>query len=106
MRKAIVFSVALSSVAAFAIPQAPVVTYGFVRDEDGNPLADSAALTLKLHRVQHLLGHVALGHDARLFQQAVGQGGLAVIDMRDDREISNKAWVHVKPAYTNEGPPP
>ena len=48
MRKAIVFSVALSSVAAFAIPQAPVVTYGFVRDEYGNPLADSAALTLKL----------------------------------------------------------
>lgn len=50
MRNAIFLSIALAAAAASAIPQAPVVTYGFVRDEYGNPLADAAALSLRLVR--------------------------------------------------------
>ena len=30
------------------------------------------------------------------FEQAVGEGGLAVIDVRDDREVADVAWVHEK----------
>ena len=48
MRNAILVMLILSAANAVAIPQAPVMTYGFVRDEYGNPLADSAALSLKL----------------------------------------------------------
>jgi hypothetical protein len=38
----------LSSLAALAIPQSPVVTYGLVRDEYGNPIKRSSALSAKL----------------------------------------------------------
>ena len=39
---------ALGAAAACAIPQAPLITYGMIRDEYGNPLKESSALTLKL----------------------------------------------------------
>ncbi len=43
----------------------------------------------KIHRVQQLLLHFALGDGAGAFQQAVGQRALAVIDVRDDAEIAD-----------------
>lgn len=58
MKNAISLSIVLTAAAAFAIPQAPVVTYGFVRDEYGNPLADSAALSLKLVKAAEPDGRV------------------------------------------------
>lgn len=48
MKNHVLLGAALATAAAFAIPQSPVVTYGFIRDEYGNPLADSAALSLRL----------------------------------------------------------
>ena len=50
MKNYVFLSAILATAAAVAIPQAPVVTYGFVRDEYGNPLADAAALSLRLVR--------------------------------------------------------
>ncbi len=39
---------ALCAASAGAIPQSPVITYGLVRDQYGNPLKGSSALTLSL----------------------------------------------------------
>ena len=58
MKNVIVLSAILATAAAVAIPQAPVVTYGFVRDEYGNPLADSDAVSLKLVRADEPDGRV------------------------------------------------
>ena len=47
------------------------------------------ALALQVHRVEQLRLHVSLLHGAGLFEQAVAQRRLAVIDVRDDAEIAN-----------------
>lgn len=49
---------ALCAAAANAIPQAPVITYGMVRDEFGNPLKASSALSLNLVRADAPDGQV------------------------------------------------
>src|SRR5262245_23496327 len=46
-----------------------------------------AALTFEVHGVQVLGLELARGDGAGLEQELVGQGALAVIDMRDDREV-------------------
>ena len=50
-----------------------------------------AALALQLHRVEHLLAHLARLEPAAGLDQPVGQCRLAVVDMRDDREIADVA---------------
>ncbi len=50
---------------------------------DGN-----AALALEIHRVEHLLLHLAIGKSAAALDQSIGQRRFAVIDMRDDGEIA------------------
>ena len=50
---------------------------------DGN-----APLPLKVHGVEYLLGHFAIGQPAADLDKAVGQGRFAVVDVRDDGEIS------------------
>ena len=49
---------------------------------DGNP-----ALFLDVHRVEHLLRHFAFRQRARLLDQAVREGRLAMVNMGDNREI-------------------
>ena len=56
-----------------------------------------AALALQLHRVQHLLAHIALGDGVRQLEDAVGQRRLAVVDVGDDREVADLALVHIAP---------
>ncbi len=51
---------------------------------DGDPL-----LSLEIHRVEKLGLHLALGDGVRLFQQPIGEGRFAVVDVRDDRKIPN-----------------
>ena len=51
---------------------------------DGN-----AALALDIHRVEHLLLHLTLAEAARLLDQAVGEGGFTVVDMRNDGEVAD-----------------
>ena len=49
----------------------------------------NAALTLEIHIVQQLFLHLALGHGLALFEQAVGQRRLAVVNMRNNGKISD-----------------
>jgi hypothetical protein len=49
-----------------------------------------AALLLEVHRVEMLVGHLALSDGAGVFEQAVGERGLAVVDVRDDAEIAGE----------------
>ena len=49
-----------------------------------------AALALQVHRVEDLLHHFALRERAGDFEQAVGQRRLAVVDVRNDREIADE----------------
>ena len=60
-------------------------------------LDGDAALALQVHGIEHLLVHLALGKRAGHFQKAVGQGGFAVVDMRDDAKISYELRVHSGP---------
>jgi hypothetical protein len=60
-------------------------------------LDGDAALALQIHVVEHLRFHLAPGDSAGEFEQAVGQGGFAVVDVRDDREISDAFGVHKMP---------
>ena len=55
---------------------------------DSLRLDRNASLTLDVHVVKDLILHLAGRKDARLFNNAVGQGRFTVIDMRDDTEIS------------------
>ena len=65
-----------------------------VHHAHGVGLDGDAALALEVHRVQHLRLHLARGQRAGQLQQPVGEGGFAVVDVRDDREVANVAWVH------------
>ena len=53
-----------------------------------------AALALEVHRIEHLLVHLALAERAGEFEKAVGKRGFAVVDVRDDAKISDVAGVH------------
>src|SRR5688572_5879050 len=52
------------------------------------------ALALELHRVEQLVAHVALGNRAGQFENAIGERRLAVVDVRDDREVANAVLLH------------
>jgi hypothetical protein len=60
------------------------VVHGHGRGLDGD-----AALPLQVHRVQQLLAGVALGDRAGELQDAIGERGLAVIDVGDDGEVAD-----------------
>jgi len=51
---------------------------------DGYP-----TLFFNVHRVEHLRLHVPLFESTATLNQAVCQGGFAVIDVRNDREVSD-----------------
>ena len=59
----------------------------------GVGLDGDAPLPLQFHVVQDLGLHVAHGDGVGELQQPVGQGRLAVVDVRDDREIANEIGV-------------
>ncbi len=56
---------------------------------DRNP-----ALSLQVHVVQNLFSHLALGKRSRQFEQAVRQGGFAMVDMGNDGKVSDACSVH------------
>ena len=53
-------------------------------------LDGDAALALQVHRVQHLRLHLARRQRAGELQQTVGERALPMVDMGDDREISDE----------------
>ena len=75
----------------------PVVVsvFGLVMQADAFGFDGDAALALQVHGVEHLLVHFALSERAGHFQQAVGERGFAVVDVRDDAEIAYELWIHL-----------
>src|SRR5581483_5010538 len=67
---------------------------GLVRHAHGMGLDGDAAFALQVHGVKDLGLHLARGKGSGKFEQPVGQGGLAVVDMRDDGEITDVRGVH------------
>ena len=59
-----------------------------VLQADGPRLDRDPLLALEVHRVEDLARHLARVDRVRHLEQPVGQRGLAVIDVRDDREIA------------------
>ena len=51
----------------------------------------AAALIVVL--LAFLAGGVWIAEDIRLFQESIDQGGLAVVDVRDDRDVANVHYV-------------
>ena len=63
----------------------------------GTRLDGNAALALDIHVVQDLILHGALVHALGQLQNAVGQGGFAVVDMCNDAEVADVVSCHVVP---------
>jgi hypothetical protein len=56
---------------------------------DGLGLDRDAALALEVHRVEHLGLRLALRDCSTLLEDAIGERGLAVIDVSDDGEVAD-----------------
>ena len=52
------------------------------------------ALALELHRVEQLLLHVPVRDGVRHLEDAIGERRLAMVDVRDDREVADFCLVH------------
>jgi hypothetical protein len=69
---------------------------GWVVHDHRMHLDGDAPFLLEIHGVEMLVGHLAFGDRARVFEQAVGQGRLSVIDVRDDAEIACELGGHLR----------
>ena len=65
----------------------------FVAQSDGASLDRDPALALEIHVVEHLLVHLTHLDRAGLLQQTIGERRLAVIDVGDDREVTDTLWI-------------
>ena len=65
-----------------------------VEQAHGVGLDGDAPLLLEVHGVEDLVHRLLGVHRAREGQQAVGQGGLAVVDVGDDREVADIVGDH------------
>ena len=65
-----------------------------VREPDRLRLDRDPALPLQVHPVEVLRAHVAVRDGVGELQQAVGQRGLAVVDVRHDAEVPDVGGVH------------
>ena len=65
-----------------------------VHHSDGVSLDGDAALAFEVHGIEHLGLHFARGEGSCELQQAVGERGFAVVNVRDDREIADESGVH------------
>ena len=66
---------------------------GFVFETHRLGFNGNAALALYIHGIKHLRGHLALLQAAANFDHAVGQRGLAMIDVGDNGEITNEGEI-------------
>jgi hypothetical protein len=67
-----------------------------VEDADSLGLDRDPPLPLELHRVEDLRAHRPRIDRARHLQDAIGQRRLAVVDVRDDREVADPVLVHAR----------
>ena len=70
---------------------------GGVVHGDGAGLDGDAAFPLDVHVVEDLVLHRPLVHALGQFEDAVGEGGFAVVDVRDDAEVADVVSCHVVP---------
>src|SRR5690606_38302973 len=63
-------------------------------EADSVGLDRDAALPLEVHAVEHLRFHLTRLQGACVFEEAVGERRLAVIDVRNDRKIADEPLVH------------
>ena len=61
---------------------------------DGVALDGNSPFPFQLHIVQDLILHIPLGEGMRHLQQAVGQSGLAVINVGNDAEVADELGFH------------
>jgi hypothetical protein len=66
-----------------------LTVFGFVVQRSGLCLDGDAALFLDVHRVQHLGFHVSGFQTSTTLNQAIGQRGFAMVNVRNDRKISD-----------------
>lgn len=59
-------------------------------------LDGDATLALYIHRVEHLLLELAIGQAAADLDDAIREGRLAMIDVGDDREVTDQAQVFAR----------
>ena len=67
-----------------------------VAQRDGLRLDGDATLALQVHRIQDLSIHFAIREPAAELNKAIRQRRLAVVDVRNDREIADAALRHHK----------
>ena len=70
-----------------------LAAFGLVAHGDRVRLDGDAALALEVHRVEVLFGHDAVTDGGGGLEQAVGERGLAVVNVRDDAEIADMGLV-------------
>ncbi len=78
-----------------------VSVFGVVMEANAFGFDGDATLALQVHGIEDLLVHFALRKRAGHFEQAVGERGFAVVDVRDDTKIADKPWVHLP--YDRQG---
>ena len=62
---------------------------------DGLHFDSYATFTLQLHGIQNLLLHMALVYGVCELKQAIGESGLAVVNMGDDGKIAYLRDIHM-----------
>ncbi len=67
---------------------------GAVEHACGGGFDGDAFFALEVHGVEDLFGFFAVGDGAGAFEEAVGEGRLAVVDMGDDAEVADVGLVH------------
>ena len=67
----------------------------FVVEPDGVGFDRDSAFAFEVHVVEDLVFHIAFADSASEFEQPIGQRRLAVIDVRNDGEITNTRGVHL-----------
>src|SRR5690606_22518411 len=61
-----------------------------VFEAHGLGLDGDAPFPLDVHVVEHLLDHLAVGKAATALNQPIGQGGVPMVDVGNDRKIANE----------------
>src|SRR5690606_37656555 len=78
----------VDEVQLIGLPVARLVMQGHAVGLDGN-----AALALQIHGVQHLGFHFPVAQATADLDEAVGKGGLAVVDVGNDGKVADMAQV-------------
>ena len=88
------------------VDQVQLVIGAFVAvvDRDGAGLDGDPALAFEVHVVEQLLAELALGDGTGLEEQLIGERALAVVDVGDDREVSDVFGVERHEGPDGEGP--